>query len=595
MTFLANGIQWGSSPVITTSFEYEHRRSGQDMQYRVRITINPLNTGSSFFGYPIYAQISLAGNVVDSQTMKNPSPSTWSSAITHTTSWFTVSNKTSGTTALAVRLYSGSGSSRDKTYTYSLVVDPARSDVAANNGYTGTPLTISITRYSTSFTHTLKYSIGSASGTIVEKTSSTSVTWTPPMSLCNQMPSALQRTCTITCETYSGSTLVGSTTTTHELYVPKNVQLEPQDGWATVAAYNTGTQAANTSAFVQGYSKAQVTFDASRISTAKSYGATPKSYKVVFDGVTIAESPYRTGLINRSGTLQITCYVTDTRERTTSSTLSFTVYQYAAPTLSGISIFRCNSSGVADAAGTYFSAKATAAYSALGGANSATLSVRYGRTGGSMGAYTNMTSGQAIVLGGGNILTSATYAVEIRLIDSLARGVVYTDYISTEAVFFKGRDGGNAAGFGKLPERDNVLDVAWDLQTRGDLYVGEAGNKMADFVKEEGSTTVDTALWQYRKWNNGRVEMWSRQTIDSGAFSGSNNLYYSGAITLTLPFALGSDRAQAFVSCHSSGVTWASSVGAWAEDVRFVVGRMYGGTDSLSMAVQVYVTGYLLS
>ena len=147
MTYIANGIQWGSAPVITVSFEYEHRRSGSDMQYRVRVTINPLNSGSSHFGYPIYLRISLAGGVVDSQTMKNPSPSTWSSAITHTTSWFTVSNKTSGTTALAIRLYSGSGSSRDQTYTYSLVVDPARSDVAAVDGYTGAPLTISITRY----------------------------------------------------------------------------------------------------------------------------------------------------------------------------------------------------------------------------------------------------------------------------------------------------------------------------------------------------------------------------------------------------------------------------------------------------------------
>lgn len=595
MTYVANGIQWGSSPVITASFEYEHRRSGQDMQYRVRITINPLNSANSFFGYPIYAQISLAGSVVDSQTLKNPSPSTWSSAITHTTAWFTVSNKTAGTTALAIRLYSGSGSSRDQTYTYSLVVDPARSDVAATNGYTGAPLTISITRYSTSFTHTLKYSIGSASGTIADKTSATSVTWTPAMSLCNQMPSALQRTCTITCETYSGTTLIGSSTTTMELIVPKNVQLEPQAGCAVVTPYNTGTRAEAIAAFVQGYSKAELTINTAKISTANSYGATPKAYRVSFEGVSIEAAPYRTGLLTTAGTKQITLYITDTRDRTTSITVDFTVHSYSAPTMSGISIFRCLSNGTANDEGTYISAKATAAFSALGGANSVTFSARYGKSGGSLGSYSNMTSGQALIMGGGNVLADSTYIVEIKLIDRLGQGVIYTDYIDTVSVFFKGKEGGNAAGFGKPPERDNVLDVAWDLQTRGDLYIGEAGNKVADFVKEEGNTTVGTALWQYRKWNNGRVEMWSRQTIDSGAFSGSNNLYYSGAITLALPFALGSDRAQAIVSCHSSGVTWAASVGAWAEDVRFVVGRMYGGTDSLSMAVQIYVAGYLRS
>ena len=592
MTSIASKTQWGSSPVITASFEYEHRRSGSDMQYRVKISIHPMTGSTSHFGYPIYTQISLAGSVVDSETLKTASPSTWSSDITYTTAWFTVSNKTSGSTSLAIRLYSGSGSSRDQTYTYSLVVDPAKSVVSATNGYTGSPLTISITRYATAFTHTIKYSFGSASGTIVEKTAATSVTWTPPMSLCNQMPSALQGTCTITCETYSGTSLVGSSTTTMQLYVPKNVQLEPQDGCAVVSPYNTGTRAEGIAAFVQGYSKAELTINAAKISTANSYGATPKSYRVSFQGVSIEAAPYRTGLLTSAGTKQITLYVTDTRDRTTSITVDFTVHSYSTPTMSGIEVFRCLSSGVANDEGTYISAKATAAYSSLGGNNTATLSIRYGKSGGSLGSYTNMTSGQALILGGGNVLTDSTYIVEIKLIDELGQGLIYTDYIDTLSVFFKGNDGGTAAGFGKPPERDNVLDVAWDLQTRGDLYVGEAGNKMADFVIEEGTGTVGTALWQYRKWNNGRIEMWSRQNIESGAFSGAGSLYYSGAISLPIPFKLGSDRAIANVSVHSSGVTWAATAGAWAEDVRFVVGRMYGGTDSLSMAVQVYVSGY---
>ena len=76
MTSLAAGVQWGSSPVITASFEYEHRRSGSDMQYRVKVTINPLTSSGSYFGYPIYSQITLAGSVVDSETLKAASPST---------------------------------------------------------------------------------------------------------------------------------------------------------------------------------------------------------------------------------------------------------------------------------------------------------------------------------------------------------------------------------------------------------------------------------------------------------------------------------------------------------------------------------------
>lgn len=594
MASLATNVQWGNSPVITASFTYEHRRSGADMQYRVGITINPLNSSGSFFGYPIYAQLTLAGSVVASTTLKAASPTTWSSAITYTSAWFTVNNKTSGTTALAIRLYSGSGSSRDQTYTYALAVDASKSDVSATSGYIGSPLTISITRYSTAFTHTLKYTFVNASGTIITKTSATSVSWTPDMSLCGQIPSALQAACTITCETYDGAVLVGSSTYSMNIAVPRNVQLEPQAGSVVVSPYNVGTRAESIAAFVQNYSKAEASINTAKISTANSYGATPKSYRFSFEGVSIEAAPYRTGLLTTAGTKKITCYITDTRDRTTSIDVEFTVHAYSAPKLSDISIFRCNSAGAANDEGTYISAKGSFTFSSLGGNNSATLSVRYGKNGETPGAYTNMTNGQALIIGGGNVRIDSSYVVEILLIDRLGQGVHYTDYIDTASVFFQANEGGTAAGFGKPPERDNVLDIAWDLQTRGDLYVGPGAKKMADFVVEEGTVTVGTALWQYRKWNNGRIELWTRQDIDSGVFSGSTGgLYFSSAISVPLPFSLGSDKSIALVSVHSSGVTWAASAGAWADDVRFVVGRMYGGTTTLSMAVQIYVSGYL--
>lgn len=589
MASLATNAQWGNAPVISASFSYEHRRSVSDMQYRISITINPLTSSGSYFGYPIYAQIKLAGSVVDSVTLKAASPSTWSSAITYTSGWFTVANKTSGTTALAIRLYSGSGSSRDQTYTYSLTVDPAKSLVSATSGNIGSPLTISITRYSTTFTHTLKYTFLNASGTIVSKTSATSVSWTPDMSLCNQIPSDPDGTCTITCETYNGSTLVGTNTCEVNIAVPKSVQLEPQAGSFTVSPYNTGTRAEGIAAFVQGYSKAEISINTAKISTAKSYGATPKAYRFSFEGSSINTAPYRTGILRTEGTKKITCYVTDTRERTTSIDVEFTVHAYSAPKLSNVSIFRCNSAGTAAEEGTYISAKGSFTFSSLGGANTATLQVRYGKNGESLGAYESMSSGVVKILGVGNVLIDSTYVVEMRLIDQLGQGTIYTDYIDTVSVFFKANEGGTAAGFGKPPERDNVLDVAWDLQTRGDLYVGEAGNKIADFVIEEGSKTA----WQYRKWNNGRIEMWSRQTIESGTFNGTNNLYYSDTLSLTMPFTLVNNSNIANVSVYSGAGTWACNVGISENKLRFLVGRIYGNTESVSMTVQIYVSGYL--
>ena len=73
--------------------------------------------------------------------------------------------------------------------------------------------TISITRSSSSYTHTIKYTVGKLTGTVATKTTSTSVKVTVPLDAIIQSPNKSQ-TCTITCTTYSGSTSLGSTTCT---------------------------------------------------------------------------------------------------------------------------------------------------------------------------------------------------------------------------------------------------------------------------------------------------------------------------------------------------------------------------------------------
>ena len=487
----------------------------------------------------------------------------------------------------------------NKTWTLDTI--PRASGVSCAEGYIGSPLAISISRHSTAFTHSLSYAFGSATGSIKDKTTETSIPWTPDIELCKQIPSALSGTCTITCDTYNGTSKIGSSSCKVKIAVPDWVQLEPNENCGSVNPYNTGTEAANISEFVQGYSKAEVTFIPENIGTSKAYGATPKSYYISFAGTNSTTSPYRTGVINTAGAKQITCYVVDTRNRTTSFTLPFTVQAYSSPTLSDVSIFRCDQHGNKDDNGTYIYAKATATYSDLAGNNNVTFDVGYAVQGGGITERKTMPSGEALILGDGYVSTNSTYIVEIRLIDRLNRGAIYTDYVPTEKVFLQGGFGGNSAGFGKPPERDNVLDVAWDLQTRGDLYIGEAGHKVADFVIEEGFAANNEAdQWQYRKWRSGRIELWLCKTMDSGAFSGDTaGVYYStNQITIPWPdgFTLGTENAVTTISVNSSGIVFPAKVRAWAErGVSFYVGRFYGGKESISIDVQVYVSDYFSS
>lgn len=94
------------------------------------------------------------------------------------------------------------------------------SSLSTNLGSAGT---ISITRQSSDFTHTLTYTFGSASGTIVTKTSNTSVSWTPDVSLIAQFgANDKTKTGTITCTTYRGNTSVGTSTSTLTLTIPNS-------------------------------------------------------------------------------------------------------------------------------------------------------------------------------------------------------------------------------------------------------------------------------------------------------------------------------------------------------------------------------------
>lgn len=87
----------------------------------------------------------------------------------------------------------------------------AASRVACGSFNLGTNTTITITRDNKAYTHTLKYSFNGATGTIATKTTQTSVVWTPPAStFYAKIPNSTSGYGTITCETYNGNTLIGS-------------------------------------------------------------------------------------------------------------------------------------------------------------------------------------------------------------------------------------------------------------------------------------------------------------------------------------------------------------------------------------------------
>lgn len=98
--------------------------------------------------------------------------------------------------------------------TVAATATPLKSVIGATDANIESASAITVTRYNTSYTHTITYKLGSATGTIATKSANTSISWTVPSAFYAQIPNAKTGTCTLTCETFNGNTSLGSSTCT---------------------------------------------------------------------------------------------------------------------------------------------------------------------------------------------------------------------------------------------------------------------------------------------------------------------------------------------------------------------------------------------
>lgn len=407
------------------------------------------------------------------QTFASPAVSSTGTHLLGTVSQ-TVSHASDGSKSLAISAVFNIRATLSGTYYGSITASanitldsiPRASSVSAPNGTMGTALTLSIARASSSFTHTLTYAFGSTSGTIAAKTTSTSVSWTPPLSLASQIPNTTSGVCTITCTTYNGSTSVGSKTCTLTLSVPASVK--PTITSLTVARID-GDVPSSWGIYVQTKSKAKLAINGA----AGSYGSTIKSYSISGGGYSGTASTLTTGFLNTSGTITFTATVTDSRGRiSAAATVSITVTAYSPPYFDSVLSQRCLSNGTLDDDGTYIRGQASYGYSTCGNKNTVTRSVSYKKATDSTwtDAGVSFSSGTAFTFGGGAISTETSYDIRYTLADTFST-ISVQDIVSTAAVVMDFKSGGKGVAVGKVAETDNCFEVseAWDVKVYGKL------------------------------------------------------------------------------------------------------------------------------
>lgn len=324
---------------------------------------------------------------------------------------------------------------------------------------------------------------------------------------------------TATVTTYNGDTAVGAARAAVTITADDGMRPQISEGWATAAPYNIGAVAGLTG-YIAGYSRAEVSFDAAKLTQAA--GAALASVTVTCSGVTSTAVPYRTPIILDAA--DVVCAATDSRGRTATQTIRIEPMAYAPPTLSQVQILRCTAAGVEAEDGNYYSAKATATFSALGGQNTLTLTAAHKIQGGVYGTETPLTSGETAIIG--TISPDSTYQVRITATDALGNTAVTVTSLPTRQWALKFRADGLGAAFGKAPEHSKAIELPEGWQ----IWIGNETirQSITDALLPVGiyiTLSVDTdpaTLWggTWERLEEGRTLIAAGSTYTAGSTGG---------------------------------------------------------------------------
>lgn len=384
---------------------------------------------------------------------------------------------------------SGSGSGTLDTFA-------KKSSLSASNGTLGTAQTLTVTRQDSSLTHTITYKCGSAEGTIATKSSSTSISWTPPLTLASQSPSGTAVNVTFTITTYSGSTSIGSNTKAISCSIPASVKPT-----VSLAVSDVGNYRTTYGAYVQGLSKFKI-----EVTAAGSYGSTITSYKTTIDGKTYTTASVTTSAVSGSGEMTIKTTVTDSRGRTASTEWDVTVLPYSAPSISSLSAKRCDANGNSDSDGAYLKVTFSATVSALNNKNTATYSLQYKKS--SASSYTTKAlttyTGNYSVSGGSYIFAadSTTYNIILTVSDAIKSANKTTTGASSSKVLSILAKGLGLA-VGKIAELSGFFDVGFDAVFRKSIYMDHYGDAEKNMFFQNnasriGQTYEEDGLYPHR-------------------------------------------------------------------------------------------------
>ncbi len=368
-------------------------------------------------------------------------------------------------------------------------------------GNFGDTISIHMNRNSDAFTHTVRYAFGSRTGTIATNVT-TGTTWTIPLDFMNLLPATTTGSGRIYVDTYNGSTLVGTKYTGFTAHVPASVKptcsLQVLDATTVKDKYG---------ALVKGLSKLSV-----KVTGTPAYSSPISAYTATANGVRHSAASFTTDFLTAAGTTTVTATVTDKRGRTSAqASASFTVLDYVKPSITAMSVRRCNQDGTENDQGEYVQVTFSAKITALNNKNSAVYGVRYKKTTGTsytsvfLSAYENKyTVTNATYIFAAD--SSSSFDVVVEATDDFATAT-RAGSASTAFTLMNWGANGTSMGIGKVAEKANALEIglrAYDqygthISNGMSLYGGSSSHIDANTTTEHlvltALNTPDQSLW----------------------------------------------------------------------------------------------------
>lgn len=448
-------------------------------------------------------------------------PATANTTVTIATETRTVSTQEGSPTTVNVGgtitgHYGGASFSTNISITINARPYPAsKPTLSSSNFNMDTTITINTNRLNTSFTHTVRYAFGSASGTIATGVGD-STTWNSPLAtLGPQVPSAVQGTGTIFVDTFNGGTNVGTEAISFTAKVPTSVV-------PTIGTTSVSESVTTVSTIVGTYVKLLSKLKVQLTGCAGASGSSITKHEITVNNITydvtnlasagassilytIAEA------LTVSGTVGVVGKVTDSRGRASTKTTNISVLNYNYPNPTDFTVLRCDSAGTLNTLGTYVKVTSKGATSSLVNGtekNNLQYKIEY-RVAGSTGAFTVLKNTTAIsglslnvveTLGTGQFSATISHEFKLTIYDKFNNVAITTNVGTSEVTLSLNKKG---IGVGKVWQKGSV-DAA------GTIYAGNGFYPTVDIIPASTNLNTYTTVGTYV------------QNADADASSGSN-------------------------------------------------------------------------